>query len=97
MDNCIHHFKNTLISSSHADFRLDIFLSKTLLFYFWGRESGIKADKLCKIFSHLNICLHNHVFICLHIVYEHIHLTPSSTYSAMNVRVVAQVLSAHNC
>ena len=30
MDNCVHHFKSTLTSSSDANFRLDIFHSKTL-------------------------------------------------------------------
>ena len=93
MDNCIHHFKNTLTSSSPANFRLDIFYSKTLLYSFWGIENGLKADRTCKI-SHLNICLHNHISICLHIAYEHIHLTPGRSYS---VRVAGQVLNTHNC
>ena len=58
MGNCVHHFENTLTSSSYANFRLDVFHTKTLLYSFWGRENGLKADKTCKIFSHLSICLH---------------------------------------
>ena len=86
MDNCTHHFKNTLTSFSHANFRLDIFHSKTLLYSFWGRENGLKGERTCKIFSNLNICLHVHIFICLHIAYEHINLTlGTSSYSIMNV------------
>ena len=74
MDNCTRHFKNTLTSSSHANFRLDIFHSKTLLYSFWGRENCPKANKIYKLFSHLNIYLHYHIFIHLHIADEHIHL-----------------------
>ena len=95
MDNCTHHFKNTLVPSSHANFRLDIFHCKMLSYYFCGRENSLKADRTCKIFSHVNICLH--IFICLQIAYEHIHLTPSTSYSVMTVRVVAQVFSQCNC
>ena len=97
MHNCTHHFKNTLTSSSHANFRLDIFHSKTVLLSFWGKENGLQAEKSCKMFSHLNICLHNHIFIRLQIAYEHIHLTPGTSQSIMNVRIAAQVLSRHNC
>ena len=79
MHNCTHHFKNTLTSSSHANFRLDIFHSKTILYSFWGKENGLQAEKSCKMFSHLNICLHNHIFIRLQIAYEHIHLTPGTS------------------
>ena len=81
MNNCTHNFKNTLTSSSHANFRLDIFHSKTLLYSFWGRQNGLKTDKICKLFSHLNICLHYNIFIRLQIAYEHIHLTPGSCTS----------------
>ena len=73
MDNCTYHLENTLTSFSHANFKLDIFYSKTLLYSFWERENGLKADKKCKIFSHLKIYLHNHIFIYLHIAYEHIY------------------------
>ena len=66
MDNCIHHFKNTLTSSSHANFRLDIFHSKTLSYSFWERENGPKANKICKLFT-FEYCLHYHIFIHLHI------------------------------
>ena len=96
MDNCIGHFKNNLTSSSHANFRLDIFQSKMLLYSFGERENGLKADRTCKIFSHLNSCLHNHIFICLHIAYEYIHLMPGTSYLVMNVRVAAQVLSTQS-
>ena len=60
-------------------------------------ENGLKADGTCKIFSNLNMCLHNRVFKCLHFAYEHIHLTPGTSYSVMNVRVAAQVLSTYSC
>ena len=43
MDNCTHHFKNTLTPSSQANFRLDIFHSKTLLDSFWEREKLSKS------------------------------------------------------
>ena len=36
MDNCTHNFKNTLISSSHANFRLDNFFHSKTLFYSFG-------------------------------------------------------------
>ena len=51
MDNCTNHFENILTSSSHANFRLHIFHSKTLLYSFWGRENGPKANKICKLFT----------------------------------------------
>ena len=81
MDNCTHHFKNTLTSFSHASFRLYIHISKNLLHYLRERENCPEANKLYKLFSHLNICLHYHIFIRLHITYEHVHLTPSSCSS----------------
>ena len=46
MDKCTHNLKNTLTSSSQANFRLDIFHSKTLLYSFWGWENGRKVDKI---------------------------------------------------
>ena len=92
MDNCTHHFKNVLTSSSHANFR-----SKTFLYSFWGWKNGLKADRTCNIFSHLNICLHNHVFICLHIAYEHIHLTPGTSYTVMNVWVAVYIIVIKVC
>ena len=64
-----------------------VFHSKTLLYSFLGRENGLKADKICKLFSHLNICLHHHIFIRLQIAYEHIHLN----------QLTAQALHAQNC
>ena len=67
MDNCTHNFKSNLTASPDANFRLDIFHSKTLLYYLWGYENGLKSDKTCKLFSHLNICVHYHIFIRLHI------------------------------
>ena len=93
MDNCTCYFKNTSTSSSHANFRLDIFHSKTLLYSLWRRENCLKAGRTYKIFSHLNI---------LHIAFTYsksyiIHLTPGTSYSVMGVMVAAQVLSAHNC
>ena len=39
----------------------------------------------------MNIYLHNHIFICVYIAHEHIHLTPSTPYAVMNVRVDAEV------
>ena len=83
MNNYTHHFKNILASSSHASFRLGIFHSKMPFHCFWGRKNGLKADKTCKIFSDMNICLHNQIFICLDVAYEHIHLTPGTSYSVM--------------
>ena len=68
MNNCTNNFKNTLTSSSQANLRLDIFHSKTFLYSFWGEENGLKADKICKRFSHLNICLHYYIFVRLHIL-----------------------------
>ena len=63
MDNCTHYFKNTL-ASSHANFR---YIYITHLYSFRERESGPKANKICKLFSHLNIGLHYHFFIHFHI------------------------------
>ena len=91
MDRCTDHFENTLTSFSHDDD------SKTLLYSLYGRGKGLKADRTCTIFSHLDISLHNHIFMCLQNTYEYIHLTPSTSYSVMNVRVAAQVLSTHSC
>ena len=34
MDNCTHNFKNTLTSSSHGNFRLDVFQSKRRMINF---------------------------------------------------------------
>ena len=82
MDNCTHLFENTLTSSSQADFYI-LFLRK-------GKRS--KTDKICKIFSHMNIYMHNHIyiiFICVHIAHEHIYLTPGTSHSVMNVRIAA--------
>ena len=67
------------------------------LYCFWGIKNDLKADKTCKILPHLNICLHYYIFIWLHVAYEHSHLTPGTSYSVMNVRVAAQMLSTHNC
>ena len=39
MDSCTHNFKNNLTSSFQANFRLDIFHSKTLLYSFWDTET----------------------------------------------------------
>ena len=39
VDNCTHNFKNMSTSASHANFRLDIFHSKTLLYSFWDRKT----------------------------------------------------------
>ena len=66
------------------------FHSKTLLYSFSGRENALKGDKICKLFSLLNIYLHYHNFIRLHIAHEHIHLTPgrcaSVTYIKLSVK-----------
>ena len=89
--NCTHHFKNTLTSCSETNFRIDIFHSKTLLYSFWGRENGLKANKICKIFSHLNICLHYHVFIRLQIAYEHINFVPASCASVKCTQLLVKL------
>ena len=40
MDNWTHNFKNTLTSSYHDNFRLDIFYSKTFSYsFFWDRKT----------------------------------------------------------
>ena len=91
MYNCIHHFKNTLTSSSHDNFRLDIFHSKTLLYSFLRKENDIKAEKVCKFFSHLNICLHYHIFIGLQIEYEHTHHTPGNCSSVKCTQLLVHV------
>ena len=52
MNNWPNHFESTLTSSSHANFRLDIFHSKTLLCSFCGREKSLKADTICKKILH---------------------------------------------
>ena len=88
MNNCIHHFKNNLTSSAYANFRLDIFHSKIALHSFWGKENGLEADTICKVFSHLNICFHYHIFIILHIEYEHSYLTLSSCISVKYTQVL---------
>ena len=76
------------ILSSHADFRLVILHSKTLLYYFWGYENGLKADKIFKLFSHLNICLH-YIFIRLHILRMNTHyLAPGSCTSVKNTQLL---------
>ena len=36
MDNCTHNLKNSLTSSSHANFGLDIFHSKSPFIFFLG-------------------------------------------------------------
>ena len=41
MDTCTHNFKNILTSSLHANFRLDVFHSKSL-YIFWGKKKRIK-------------------------------------------------------
>ena len=46
------------------------------------------------LFTFEYLFTYNHIFICLHIAYKHIHLTPGTSYS---VRVAGHVLSAHNC
>ena len=74
MDNWTHHFKNTLTSSSHLILDYIYNHSKTLLYSFREREKGPKVNKICKLFSDLNICLHYHIFIHLQIAHEHIHL-----------------------
>ena len=86
MGNCTHNFKYTLISSSDGNFRLDIFHTKTLLYSFWGY--GLKADKICKHFSHLNICLHCHIFIGLHLLRKNTFILHQAA---------AQVLTTRNC
>ena len=88
MDGCIHNFKNSLTSSSHANFGLDIFHHKTLLYSFWGKENGLKAYKICKLISYLNTCLHYHIFIRLYML---------RMKTFMLHQVAAQLLSTRNC
>ena len=80
-----------LYSCSETNFRIDIFHSKTLLYSFWGRENGLKANKICKLFSHLNICLHYHVFIRLQIAYEHINFIPASCASVKCTQLLVKL------
>ena len=97
MDNGTNHFKNTMTSSFHASFQMRYFFLENPFIFFLRTENGLKTDKICKTFLHMNICLHNHIFIYLHIAYEHIYLTPGTSYSVMNARVAAHVLGIHNC
>ena len=69
---------------------LDIFHPKTLLDSFWGRENGLKADKICKLISHLNICLHYHIFIRLQIAYEHTNFTAASCTSVKSKKLLVK-------
>ena len=39
MNSCCHHLENTLTSSSHSKFRLDIFGSKHLLHFLGGEKT----------------------------------------------------------
>ena len=50
-------------------------------------------QNICKVFSGMNICLHNHIFVCIHIAYENIHLAPGTSYSVLKNWVAVQVLS----
>ena len=77
-----------MTSSSYANFRLDIFHSTIALHSFWGKENGLEADTIRKVFSHLNICFHCHIFIILHIEYEHSYLTLSSCISVKYTQVL---------
>ena len=43
MDNCTHHFENTLTSSSHANFRLAIFSLSNLFTFFLGKGKRSKS------------------------------------------------------
>ena len=61
--------KSLKILSSHADFRLDILHSKTLLYYFWGYENGLKADKVFKLTFEYLFTLYFYRFT--YIAYEH--------------------------
>ena len=83
------------ILSSHANFRLDIFHSKTLLYSFWGQENGLKAGKICKLFSHLNICVHLHIFIRLQILRMNIFILHQIAAQALVHIAVSKVMS--NC
>ena len=88
--NCTQDVKNTLTSSSQANFRLDIYHFKTLLHSFWRRKNGLKTDKICKLFSHLNICLHYNIFIRLQIAYERTHLTLGSCTSVKCIQLLVK-------
>ena len=83
------------ILSSHANFRLAIFHSKTLLYSFWGQENGLKAGKICKLFSHLNICVHLHIFIRLQILRMNIFILHQIAAQALVHIAVSKVMS--NC
>ena len=60
---------------------------KPFLYSFWGREDGLKADKICKLFSHLNI-----VYIILVLCVYKLRMNTFTLH-----HLAAQVLSAHNC
>ena len=94
MDNCTHNFKNPLTSSSHANFGLDIFHYKTLLYSFWGYENGLKAYKICKLLSHLNTCLH-YIYIRLHILRMNTFILHQVAAQVLRTRSCGKVLS--NC
>ena len=86
MDNCTHHFKNTLNSSCHANFRLDIFHCKALLL-FLRKEKWFKSwQKMQSIF--LFEYLSAKYFLVWISVYIIMFLNQLGTsYSIMNVRV----------
>ena len=79
-----------MTSSSRANFRLDIFPSKTLL-YFFGKVKLSKSRQNMQTLFTIEYLFTLSYFIRLHIAYEHTHLTPGSYTSA----TVSTVLS--NC
>ena len=79
MNICTDNFKNALTSSSHANFRLDIFHSKALLYSFWGYENGLKAGKnMQTLFTFEYLFTLSYFYMFTHIAYEHIHLGPAA-------------------
>ena len=67
-----------------------LYHSKTLLYSFREREKGPNVNKICKLFSDLNIYLHYHSFIHLQIAHEHIHLTPGSCTSVKYTQMLVK-------
>ena len=79
MDNWTHNFKNTLTSSYHDNFRLDIFYSKTFLYSFFGIGKRIKSwQNLQTLFAFEYLFTLSYFYMFIYIAYEHIHLAPGS-------------------
>ena len=72
------------------------FTLKPLCILFGRKENGLEADTICKVFSHLNICFHYHIFIILHIEYEHSYLTLSSCINVKYTQLLESFVKLFN-